>query len=134
MPDLTLICETCRQPIAGDTGSIYVTYAEIGAKVKADKEWRGSRSAMAAVDLAELIAMPGDIHWHTGHDACRTDHDMGCYEIDAPLISTWPHVARWTAHLMEKNWFALSDWDNLLRELSGEAPSRRIRVAAREAA
>lgn len=35
---------------------------------------------------------------------------------------------------MEKNWFALSDWDDLLREVAGEIPSRRIRVAAKEAA
>jgi hypothetical protein len=78
--------------------------------------------------------MPGDIHWRSAHDACRSDRDEGCYEIDAPLISGWPHVARWTAHLMSKSWFGLSDWDALLRELSGEAPATRICVVAREAA
>ena len=35
---------------------------------------------------------------------------------------------------MEKNWFPLSDWDNLLRELGGEGEPTRIRATAREAA
>ena len=111
MNDLTLICETCQFPIAGDTGSIYVRFAEIGT----------GRDG-------------SDIHWRTGHDKCRTDRDEGCYEIDGDRIATWPALAHWTAHLMEKNWFGDSDWDGLLRELAGDSSPRRIRAAAREAA
>ena len=134
MNDLTLICETCGFPVAGDSGSIYVRLAEVRDTHAADREWHETHPADAAVDIVELLTMPGDIHWRTGHDACRADRDEGCYEIDSDRIATWPALARWTAHLMEKNWFALSDWDDLLREVAGEVPSRRIRVAAREAA
>jgi hypothetical protein len=132
--DLTLICETCNFPVTGDSGSLYVTYADIHTHEAAETEWEERHPAGTAIDITELLEHPGDIHWRTGHDRCRADRDLDCYEIDDVQICSWPQLARWTAHLMGKNWFALTDWDDLLRELSGEARSRRIRVAAKEAA
>ena len=134
MSDLTLICETCGFPVTGNTGSIYARYAEINSRQEADLEWHEAHPPGEAVDIVELLTMPGDIRWRVGHDSCRTDRGEGCHEIDDDRIATWPALAKWTAHLMEKNWFSLSDWDDLLREVAGEIPSRRIRVAAREAA
>lgn len=131
MNDLVLICETCRLPVRGDTGSLYVRLAEVNAARQADREWRAPGTAL---DISRLLAVPEDIRWRTAHDACRNDRGEACYEIDAPQIAIWPHAARWTAHLMSTSWFALSDWDALLRELSGEAPAKRIRVLTREAA
>lgn len=134
MKDLTLICETCGFPVAGDSGSIYVLLGDVRDKQRADREWKQAHPPGTAIDIHEFLTMPGDIHWRTGHDKCRTDRDEGCYEIDDDQIATWPALARWTAHLMGKNWFPMSDWDDLLRELSGESPPQRIRVVAREAA
>lgn len=134
MNDLTLVCETCRKPIDGDTGSLYVRLGEVTSARAADRDWKEAHPSGTAVDITELLMLPGDVRWRAAHDRCRSDHDQGCYEIDAPQISTWRHVARWTAHLMEKNWLGLTDWDGLLRELSGESPARRIRILAREAA
>lgn len=130
MNDLALICETCRLPVAGDTGSLYVRLAEVNAARQASRR----PTAGTALDITLLLAVPEDIRWRTAHDSCRDDRDEACYEIDAPQIATWPHAARWTAHLMSKSWFALSDWDALLRELSGETPAKRIRVLAGQAA
>jgi hypothetical protein len=132
--DLTLICETCHFPVTGNSGSIYVRLGDVRDKRHADQEWKQAHPAGAAIDIHELLTMPGDIRWRVGHDSCRADRDEACYEIDDDKIATWPALARWTAHLMEKGWFPLSDWDDLLREVAGEIPSRRIRVAAREAA
>jgi hypothetical protein len=109
MTDLTLICETCGFPIAEGSGCIYTTFAE-------------------------MHTSSDEIHWHTSHYAHLAAGFRDTYEIDSGRIATWPRLAWWTAHLMEKNWFALSDWDDLLREVAGEIPSRRIRVAAKEAA
>lgn len=134
MTDLTLICETCRRPVTGDTGSIYVRLREITDARQARREWGEAHPDGTAADIAEIIALPDDVHWRTAHDHCRSDHDEGCYEIDAPQISRWPHVARWTAHLMAKNWLSLTDWDELLREMSGEVTARRVRVTVSEAA
>jgi len=108
MPDLTLICETCRFPITGDTGAIYVPFAD-------------------------LQQTDHDICWRTSHYA-HPGMDEDSYGIAARRIATWQQLAWWTAHLMEKNWFRLSDWDTLLLEVAGETEPRRIRVAVREAA
>ena len=109
MSDLTLICETCRFPINGDTGCIYTTFAEM--RTSSD-----------------------EIRWHTSHYAHFTEGVRDTYEISSERITTWRQFIWWTAHLMEKNWFPLSDWDDLLHEVSGEIPSRRILVVAGEAA
>lgn len=134
MNDLTLICETCGFPIAPEKGSIYIRTGDARDYRQAMREWREVHPEGSAVDLTELDGFPEDIHWRTGHDACRSDHDEGCYEIDGDQITTWPALMHWTAHLMEKNWFGDSDWDELLREIAGEVPSRRIRSAASQAA
>ena len=134
MSEITLICETCGQPITGSQGSIYIRIGDVGAHREAERQWREIHPVGTALDIAALALMPEDIRWRTGHDACRTDNDQDCYDIDAARISTWPRVAWWTAHLLEKNWLQDSDWDDVLRELSGEAPSCRVRGDAREAA
>jgi len=107
--DLTLICETCRFPINGDTGCIYVVFADI------------NRARRRVRD---------EIHWRTSHYAHFTEGERDAYEISAERIASWRQLTWWTAHLMEKNWFPLSDWDELLRELVGDEPPRRIREAA----
>ena len=109
MNDLTLICETCRFPVHGDAGCIYTTFAEM--RTSSD-----------------------EICWRTSHYAHFAEGVRDTYEISSERIATWRQFVWWTAHLMEKNWFPLSDWDELLREVSGEIPSRRILVAAGEAA
>ena len=113
MNDLTLICETCRFPINGNTGCIYVIFPDINTARR--EEGR-------------------EIHWRTSHYAHFAEGDRDAYEISAERIATWRQFVWWTAHLMEKNWFGRSDWDELLHEVSGDEPSHRIRVVAEEAA
>jgi hypothetical protein len=103
--DLTLICETCRFPINGDTGCIYAPFSEMRS--------------------------PGiDVRWRTSHYAHFPQDEGDTYQIDAGRIATWRQLAWWTAHLMEKAWFPRSDWNDLLRELGGDETPRRIREAA----
>jgi hypothetical protein len=132
--DLTLICEICRFPIEGDAGAIYVTFTDVNAARARERQERGGAVAVSSIDIVDLLLEPGPIHWRTGHYAHPEMHEADSYEIDASRIATWTALAHWTAHMMEKNWFALSDWDDLLREVAGDTASRRIRVAAKEAA
>jgi hypothetical protein len=135
MNDLILICETCGFPITGNTGSLYVRTAELVAYREELQVWRAASSSRdGLISGAELMLLPLPVHWRTGHDKCRTDHDEEAYEIDAPLFTSWASLAKWTAHLMGKNWLPSTDWAHLLREVSGEASVRRVRVGAREAA
>jgi hypothetical protein len=109
MNDLTLICGKCRFPIRGASGCVYAPFAE-------------------------LRSPADEIRWRTSHYSCFPRGVRDHYEIGSERIATWQQMAWWTAHLMEKNWFPRSDWDELLRELSGDVQPRRIRIEAREAA
>lgn len=113
MTDLTLICELCSRPIHSGDGCLYALHSDIN---------RAGRD--------DTFEAP----WHTGHFIHPEVRAVSAYAIGASEIQAWPHVARWTAHLMEKGWFALTDWDELMRELSGESAPRRIRALARDAA
>lgn len=131
MSDLTLICGDCRQPVIGDTGYLYVDYADIHAARDAEKRRREVMKPGAPVSIAEFL-VGRQASWKVTHDRHRSSD--GAYYIDAAQFDAWPKVAHWTAHLLEKTWIQFTDWDDVLRELAGDIPSRRIRVAAREAA
>lgn len=134
MNEIDLICEICRFPIAAGKGSLYVRMGDVREKRDADQQWRDSHPFGTRIDITEFLLLPGPAHWRSAHDACRSDHDESCYELDDEWISTWRGLAHWTAHLMAKNWFASTDWAELLREAAGDVPSARIRVVLASAA
>lgn len=132
MNDLTLICDDCGQPVVGDTGYLYVTYADIHAAREAAERRREVTKPGAPVNIMEFMLAGGPALWRVTHDRHRPSDDA--YYIDAVRFDSWRKVAHWTAHLMEKNWLQHTDWDYLLRELAGDIPAKRVRVTAREAA
>ena len=132
MNDITLICGDCGQPVIGDTGYLYVTYADIHKAQDAAARRKETVKAGSPINIAEFLLDSGPALWHVTHDQHRASDDT--YYIDAARFDSWPKVAHWTAHLMEKNWLQFTDWDYLLRELAGDIPAERIRVTAQEAA
>lgn len=132
--ELALICRGCKRPVDDEDGSLRVTYAAIEQYRKAEQQWQARNLGMA-VDLAELLTGPDEARWLAYHDRCDPEAGIGAYQIDAEHLSTWRDLARWTAHLMGKNWFAWTDWDELLREAAGVIPPVTIQVLdARSAA
>ena len=113
MSDLTLICQRCGQPVHPGTGCLYVLHTDLNRAAHDDG-----------------LEAP----WRTGHYSHPEVIRASAYAIGASEFQEWAHVARWTAHLMEKAWFTLTDWDELMRELSGESAPTRVRVMARDAA
>ena len=131
MSELVLICRGCRRPVEGDTGSLRATYADINTSRAAEAEW-AQRQGGRAIDITDLMLAPGPIRWLPYHDRCDPESGQPSYQISSVQVSTWRGLARWTAHLMSKNWFPFSDWDDLLLEAAGEAPATRIRVLERQ--
>jgi hypothetical protein len=129
--DLTLICGKCRFPIDGDTGYLRVTFAAIHEHRQAEREYRERNPEGSAVSMEEFLLGPEDVHWLAYHGKCEPEKDQDAYQIDAARLRTWQQLCHWTAHLMEKNWFALTDWDRLLREAAGDSEARTLRVLAR---
>ena len=114
--ELDLICRRCRQPITSGHGCLWVSFAEI------------------RIANRERDDLGADIAWKVHHDGCTPDPG-DAYSVEAAQISTWAGLARWTSHLMAKNWFAFSDWDELLREAAGESTeSPRIMARVRSVA
>lgn len=129
--DLTLICHGCRFPIEGDTGALRVTFADIAKNRQQDAEWKASHAEGTAMDLAEFLLGPDHVHWRAYHDKCEPEPDLSAYQIDAAKLRTWRDLARWTAHLMSKNWFAATDWGVLLEQAAGDSEPTTLRVLAR---
>lgn len=126
--ELIMLCGTCRKPVEGDTGFIAVTYQDIreAQTAKADHD---TRRAWSAVTLeAVTVPLPG-IAWKVLHDHCAAACEM--YQVDSGQLRTFADLAWWTAHLMAKSWFPLTDWDEVLREASGRSASPSPRVSAR---
>jgi hypothetical protein len=131
--DLILICRQCRFPIEGDAGYLRVTYADINKHQQQEQEYRARHPEGSAVSLEDFLLYPDPVHWLACHDPCEPEPGVDAYQIDAARFRTWRDVCGWTAHLMEKNWFAATDWDNLLRELAGETEATTVKVLARSA-
>lgn len=129
--DLTLICRKCRFPIDGDTGYLRVTFADIHENRAQQRAYDERHPEGSAVSMEEFLLGPEDVHWRAYHDKCEPEKDRDAYQIDAARLRTWQHLCWWTAHLMEKNWFALTDWDCLLREAAGEGEAKTLRALPR---
>lgn len=129
MSEITAFCESCRQEIAAGCGFIGVRHSEI---VRARQAGHGDGSTGALVE--DFLNGPGEAVWHTFHFACDNGADRDYYQIGSERIATWPAVAWWTSHLMEKTWLAVTDWDTVLRELSDGGGRRRLVAIAAAAA
>lgn len=130
--DLTLVCRGCGRPIEGDTGSLFVTYEAIAERRRLEAAWNAEHGD-GLISGAALMLYPETVHWRAYHYACDPERELDSYWIGAERLRTWRDLARWTAHLMAKRWFPLTDWDCLLREASGENQAVTLRVLERAA-
>lgn len=122
MTELIAICDLCRRPVADGTGSLYIDLAEVREYRHDADEWRAAHAG--PVKVSEVLDAPARPCWRVRHDACDTDRDVLAYDISVEQIRTWHELARWTAHLFDKNWFALTDWGHLMRGVAENSGTR----------
>jgi hypothetical protein len=131
--EIVIVCGKCRQPVGPDSGCLWAGWTEINDTRAARTRWDTERAA-SAVTLQPLSPVPVQVGWKVAHEGCTTRPDDG-YWIAVQALTTWRDLVWWTAHLMEKNWLHLTDWDQLLREAAGDGgPDPRITVRLRSAA
>lgn len=133
--DLTWLCGSCGQPVGDWDGYLYVSPLDAMARERVSRQ-REATHAGRAVSIGELVREwaedPGIAAWRVTHHRCDSRPDFADgYHIDPGRIATWSQLAHWTAHLMDKRWFAHTDWDELLREAAGDTPPFRVCVAGR---
>lgn len=75
----------------------------------------------------DISSIPPAAHWTVKCVPClERDEEMevcGLYEIELTRIASVPAVLHWTAHLMEKDWLAHTDWDELIALVAAAAGS-----------
>lgn len=122
MTDLKVICNACSEPISRDTGYLWINMSEVDqvAREMAERtrdrnQGKGPFKPYITVRGGDLLSYPTSVQWQAHHTVCDPDPDGNAYHIAANRIDTWAELLDWTAHLMEKDWFTLTDWDDVLR-------------------
>lgn len=127
-------CDTCKQPIEGTTGRIWVDNAAVAAYLRARREWTAAHEeepgGAVSFTFGDAAELPDRVKWQAHHIDCDPDPDTVSYVIESERISTWADLAYWTAHLMEKSWLSATDWHRLLEGVA-EGNGSRLRPAER---
>jgi hypothetical protein len=135
---LKAICDACKQPVSDGDGHLYVDMRDVNTveqawddyeREKAKKPGRLDRGRElvleSAADIWEgLFRLPQPARWHVHHIACDPTLHDACYSIEVKRVRTWPALADWTAHLMNKQWLRHTDWDKLLQNAARGGESR----------
>lgn len=74
------------------------------------------------ISATQLLESPSRAKWAVHCDSCNPHGDgdgfcHGCYWFDAHRMRTWEQSASWTAHIVEKSWFSVTNWGQFLQSL-----------------
>jgi hypothetical protein len=135
--DLIWLCGACSAPVGEWDGYLYASVHQAQRSLQAERDWRERHPAplaVSAANITELLSAPGHAEWKVTHIRCGGEAcPFDAYCLDPGDVATWQQLVKWTAHLMGKNWLAGTDWEEVLREASGEASSQRVRIERRAA-
>lgn len=123
MSRLQVLCQVCWQPI--ERGHLGIDTQKVAA-FQAAEAARGK--VETADDLLETLkAGPEVPQWMTHCGRCEPNTCGYCIEVSQ--LRTYKDLVRWTAHLMGKTWFAVTDWDHMLDGIA-RGQDRRFREVA----
>ena len=133
-------CAACGFPIENGKGYITVSMADVRRYEdwetarqrehfrESEEEWitRGAKDedwhlVPQGGSMEEMAEWPDAAQWRPFHesDQCDPRYESGSgtdYVIPVEKIRTWAQLADWTAHLLEKTWFATAtDWSSFIR-------------------
>lgn len=129
MTALRLICDSCEKDVSGSKQAvIHVPYkdamkarTEYDEKIWESVDQRKRGEFPKALNLSELLeSLPFEAHWEIHCDECNPHPDDdggwcdGCYWIGLERCSTTERLLDWTAHLMGKDWFSATDWNDFI--------------------
>jgi len=122
--ELEYICDYCGGPIEDRKGCLEVFFSDIHSYRHAQQEWQQVHGD-GPHTISQLLQLPSHVPWRLHHYTCNP-HRVDGYDIDVAKVRTWRDLVRWTAHLLEKNWLALTDWHQVIRA-AAERRSGRIK-------
>ncbi len=104
------VCDKCKQTVSLNEGMLSVFYKEVQGheeKVKLYEQKHTEKSGIQITSLKSLLEYPDAVKWHWGHPKCMPD---SMYEIEISRFDNVDKALDWTLHLMEKDWFASTNW------------------------
>lgn len=110
-------CQACRRPVLGKDGYLWIDGTELAEHEKAwaPHDRQSADPSFRAIELSELMSLPGPAQWRAHHARCDLDPDAGVYSVASERIDTVGKLLDWTAHLMGKSWIGDTNWDDVIR-------------------
>lgn len=114
-------CDVCHEPVHDGTGYIecdrYAAqeqrrHVERNEAPRAPRRESGA-SAIPASDIEPLALVP----WHAYHHGCDPHPESDTCWYDIERVNTLTKMLHRTGHLMEKRWFAYTDWRLITQSL-----------------
>lgn len=124
----TYQCNACGKPVR-TKGHLVMDYDDLHRYEKTERERlaREARKQSEAgtswvpVDLDAFLAEGAQpTSWGVFHHGCDPKPERNGYYIEIERANTWPKLADWAAHLIEKGWANSTSLGNLLRRAGGE--------------
>lgn len=112
-------CSTCGQKISNGAGRLYFHPDETYDYRERVSDWHSMRKNPHVMTASDFTTYPSSPQWRGVHHQCKpqTAEQYGyAYDIDVERICTLADVLEWTAHLMDKDWFADSDWQRVIHQ------------------
>lgn len=106
--DIVAICDTCLTAIADGEGHVWI---DQDLAHRTARHQKGQTAGWEDSDGTETITVDGGLPWNTTHNDCHPAKPAWAYAIPVERINTWPSFLHWTAHLMNKGWIEVTNWD-----------------------
>lgn len=116
MNEVFWMCDHCNK-IASE-GWVWLRGAEVNKAYEAmEASTELNKRTGGVYSLAELMELPDGGKWSIICSDCYKEdmERMNDYDIPIDRISTVNDVLDWTFHLMKKNWFEYTNWEELVR-------------------
>jgi hypothetical protein len=133
--ELIATCGTCKEPVTGDQGSLWIVPADAYDHANVVAGWDEKRTAALAnaeTDSEAFAAkqkwwnMPDLPEWRVDHYACKPLTNSGAYSIEVSRVDTWQKLCWWAGQLGGKSWIAATDWPMLIQ---GAADGTDVRLS-----
>lgn len=106
------ICQVCGKPVSTEQGVLVIFMKDIDQHEKQYLQWQKSHPT-DVVSCKEMCDCPMLVRWHWGHASCLPD--KAGYDIAYSRFDTISKALSWTLHLMEKNWFPSTAWEQAVK-------------------
>lgn len=109
-------CDVCGKQVQLKDGILSISFREVREVQEAHERFKRDHTN-PVFHVSDLLTLPERVHWKWHHSKCN---GQSSYWIDACRFDTVEKVLQWTIHLMDKTWFQLTDWREVIHRFYPE--------------